>query len=241
MEFPPEVIEQLGHYVYLYIDPDTDQPFYIGKGVGNRVFAHLDETSESKKVAKIQALREQGKAPKIELLRYGLSEREATLVEAAVIDFVGTDRLTNKVRGYHSRSYGRISAEEILTTFTAQPVEISHKVILITINRLYRSNMSALELYEATRGTWKVGRRRAKANFAFAVYQGIVREVYRIHQWHPAGTLAYETRDDSHFSGQRRWEFEGEVARDIRETYVSNSVREYLGKSSQNPIRYVNI
>jgi hypothetical protein len=241
MEFPPEVTEQLGHYVYLYIDPDTDVPFYIGKGVGNRVFAHLGETAESEKVAKIQELRDQGKMPKIELLRYGMSESEAALVEASVIDFIGTGMLTNKVRGYHSRSYGRISAEEILTTFTAQPVEITHKVLLITINRLYRSGMSSQELYEATRGIWKVGRRRARADYAFAVYRGIVREVYQIDQWHPAGTLAYETRDDSDFRGSGRWEFGGEIALDIREIYVANSIRDYLGTSNQNPIRYVNI
>jgi len=241
MEFPPEVTEQLGHYVYIYLDPDTHVPFYIGKGVGNRVFAHLGESAESEKVAKIQELRDQGKTPKIELLRYGLTESEAALIEASVIDFVGTASLTNKVRGYHSRSYGRISAEEILTTFTAQPVEIIHKVMLITINRLYRSDMSPQELYEATRGIWKVGRRRARVDYALAIYRGIVREVYRIDRWHPAGTLTYETRDDSDFRGSGRWEFKGEVAQDIREIYLGNSIREYLGKSNQNPIRYVNI
>lgn len=35
-ELPPGVGEQLGHYVYLYVDPRTDEPFYVGKGVGNR-------------------------------------------------------------------------------------------------------------------------------------------------------------------------------------------------------------
>jgi hypothetical protein len=67
-----------------------------------------------------------------------------------------------------------------------------------------------------------------------------VREVYRIEQWLPAGTLTYETRDDADFRGSGRWEFEGKVAQDIREIYVGNSIRDYLGKSNQNPIRYVN-
>jgi uncharacterized protein len=241
MIFPPEVTEQLGHYVYIYIDPDTGVPFYVGKGVGNRAFYHLGDTAESEKVARVKALHDQGKVPRIELLRYGLTEHEAALVEASVIDFMGTDKLTNKVRGYHSRSYGRISAEEILATFTAQPVKIDHRVILITINRLYRSGMNPLELYEATRGIWKVGRRRARADYAFAVFRGVVREVYRIDHWLPAGSLPYQTRDDADFKGSGRWEFQGEIAQDIREIYVSNSVREYLGTSSQNPIRYVNV
>jgi hypothetical protein len=240
MKLPAEVSEQLGHYVYIYIDPYTNETFYVGKGVGSRVFAHLSETGESGKTAKIEEIRARGKEPRIEILRYGLSENEAALVEASVIDFIGTDQLSNKVRGYHSRSYGRVSLNELLTTFTAQPVEVTHKVILITINRRYRSNMSPIELLESTRGIWKIGPRREQAKYAFAVYRGIVREVYRINQWYPAGTLKYETRDSVGFDGSGRWEFAGEIAQDIRDIYVGKSVRNDLGKSNQNPIRYKN-
>ena len=38
--FSPEVIEQLQYYVYRLIDPRDGQTFYVGKGKGNRVFAH---------------------------------------------------------------------------------------------------------------------------------------------------------------------------------------------------------
>jgi hypothetical protein len=51
--------------------------------------------------------------------------------------------------------------------------------------------MTTLELYEATRGIWVVNPPRNKATYAMGVYQGIVREVYQIEQWHPAGTLVY--------------------------------------------------
>jgi hypothetical protein len=122
---------------------------------------------------------------------------------------------------------------------SAEPVEIRHKVILITINRLYRGDMTSLELYEATRGIWVIGKRRERADYAFAVYRGIVREVYRIDAWYPAVTLEYETRDLIQYAGSGRWEFEGTVAEDVRDLYVGKSIRTYLGKSSQNPIRYV--
>jgi len=76
----------------------------------------------------------------------------------------------------------------------AKPVEVQHNAILLTINTLYRSGMSPLELYETTRGCWRVGPRRNKVDYAFSLFQGIVLEVYKIDQWHPAGTLEYETR-----------------------------------------------
>ena len=38
--FPPEVAERLQYYVYRLIDPRNGETFYVGKGKGNRVFAH---------------------------------------------------------------------------------------------------------------------------------------------------------------------------------------------------------
>jgi hypothetical protein len=70
-----------------------------------------------------------------------------------------------------------------------------------------------------------------------AVYQGIVREVYRIDEWYPAGTLEYQTRDSSDFSSSRRWEFSGVIAHDLRDEYIGFSV----GKGGRNPIRYANV
>lgn len=236
--FPPEVAAVLGSYVYVYIDPRNNAPFYIGKGVGNRAFAHLEEASETEKVQKIRELRDAGLEPRIDILRYGLSDTEAALVEASAIDLIGKTQLTNKISGLHSRSFGRIHSKEIIAMLTAKPVEVVHKALLITINRLFRSDMSSEELYEATRGVWKIGPKRDEVEFAFAVYQGVVREVYQVEAWFPAGTLPYFTRDASTVNVSGRWEFKGRVAPEsIRNMYIGFSV----GPSGQNPIRYANI
>jgi hypothetical protein len=237
MAFDNEVIGSLKSYVYLYIDPRDGRPFYIGKGVGNRLFAHLDDTAESAKVAKIAEIRAAGLSPDIEILRYGLTDAEAALVEASCIELVGLDNLTNKVRGIHSQSFGRISLPDLRTMLSAKPVTVDVKAVLITINRLYSSKMSPLELYEATRGIWKLGERCRGAEYAMAIYQGIVREVYRIEAWHDAGTLEYQTRDATEFLGSGRKEFSGVVASDIRERFVGG----FVGKGGQNPIRYANV
>jgi uncharacterized protein len=237
--FPPEVIEALKSYVYLYVDPRNGRPFYVGKGVGSRAFAHLADADESEKVERIAAIRSSGKEPRVEILRHGLTDDQAALVEAAVIDCIGLDRLTNAVSGHHSRSFGRVSVEDVLLAQTAPKADILEASMLITINRLYRSGMTPVELYEATRGIWKVGRRREKAEFAMAVFQGVIREVYRIKRWHPAGTLPYVTRDAEEFSESGRWEFEGRVATEQSNRYVRTSIRHLLKGSNQNPIRYV--
>ena len=41
--FTPEVIEQLQYYVYRLIDPRNGQTFYVGKGKGNRLYAHVND------------------------------------------------------------------------------------------------------------------------------------------------------------------------------------------------------
>ncbi len=43
--FSPYVSEQLQSYVYVLRDPRDDVVFYVGKGVGNRVFAHTQAAS----------------------------------------------------------------------------------------------------------------------------------------------------------------------------------------------------
>ena len=94
-EFSQNTIKNLGYYVYIYSDPDTKQPFYIGKGKGNRCFNHLFQDNDSEKVAKIQEILKNGKEPIIEILVHGVDEETALKVEAAAIDLIGIDNLTN--------------------------------------------------------------------------------------------------------------------------------------------------
>jgi hypothetical protein len=39
--FPADVVRKLKTYVYRLIDPRNGETFYVGKGQGNRVFAHI--------------------------------------------------------------------------------------------------------------------------------------------------------------------------------------------------------
>jgi len=236
----PEVAERLGYYVYLYVDPRDGEAFYVGKGQGQRALSHLSAPAESRKRQKIEELRGAGCEPRIDILAHGLATEETAFrIEAAVIDLLGLDDLTNSVRGWRSVQMGRMPLKELAMYYAAKPVEVSVPALLIRINRLYRHSMNEHELYEATRGTWKLGPRRNGARYAFAVFEGVVREVYEIKEWHPAATTPYTTRDATTLS-RDRWEFTGQVAdAQIRDEYVGRSVVAYFSQGQQSPTSYV--
>lgn len=237
-EFPVSVIEKLGYYVYFLIAPDTEQIFYIGKGTGNRVFAHanaaLADASPNEKLDTIRAIHSAGQSVKHVIHRHGLTEKEAFEVEAALIEFVGLDKLTNQVHGYNSDDQGQMSAQDIISKYAAPDVIIAEPVILITVNRLYHHGMSADALYEITRGNWVIGPDRAKARYAFTVYHGLIREVYAIDRWFAVPAPYSETKQ------QTRWRFEGHIAPELQH-YIGGSTARYAVVGAQNPIRYVNI
>ena len=240
--FSPIVNRELDYYVYLYIDPRNESIFYVGKGKGNRVFSHLNSKDDSEKTRMIEKIRDRGLEPQIEILVHGIEDETTALkIEAAVIDLIGVWNLTNQKRGWESSIVGRMEVGRLMALYDAKPVVIDEPSILIRINRLYRYGMSPDELYETTRGVWRIGPRREAAELAFSVFRGIVLEVYTIQTWYPAGTLPYKYRPIEHVRRPGRWEFQGEVApKEIRDKYVDKSVANYFPRRSQNPIKYLN-
>ena len=65
--------------------------------------------------------------------------------------------------------------------------QITEPAILLKPAKFYRSGMSGAELYDITRGVWRVSKQRASlARFAFAVADGKVVAIYEIDAWHEA-------------------------------------------------------
>ena len=239
---PRRVCEKLKYYVYLYVDPRTQRPFYVGKGQGNRIYSHLSDGDDTEKVNRIAELRKLGLEPVLEILKYGLTEREAFLVESAAIELFGVDELTNRVKGHGAMENGRGRLTEIVQELDAKAVSVTDKAILINISQLYRYGMTPMELYDATRGVWKVAPPRHNASFALCVYGGIVREVYSIAAWVPAdSTMTARDFLEKEYDLSERYEFVGKLAPEpTRKKYLGKSVRDYFMPGSQNPIKYVN-
>ncbi len=240
----PGMAEKLGYYVYLYVDPRDGKVFYIGKGKGERCLDHLFEDDDHPKVKRIREILDAGLEPKIEILAHGIAtSEEAYVVEAAAIDLIGLKELTNKVTGHNSLLYGRKSLKELEVFYCPMNADIPDPVVLIRINELYRNGMSAQELYDATRGVWILSLERARgAKYAFAVFEGIVKEVYEPELWQDAQVDSYETRKDlTPEDGKGRIEFIGKLAPEaIRSKYIDKSVANSFVFGSQNPCKYIN-
>lgn len=243
-KLPREVKAKLQYYVYLYVNPRNEAPFYVGKGCGDRVLAHISVEGESRKAKMLDELRTAGVIPKLLIVRHGMSESEAFAVESVLIEYIGLEKLTNKVSGHHTAALGCMSLDQIRSVYAAEPVtQFKHASLLIRLPRVFRYSMTPLELFEATCGTWRIGESRNDVVLVMAVHDGVVQEIYAVNgweSWKPGGTRQYKTRD---LGGpdDSRWEFDGPVCEDveIRKHYHLKRVDEYFSKGSQNPIRYV--
>lgn len=87
------------YYVYSYRRADEPNPFYIGKGKGDRLFFHLEESKQpcyydpqSYKQNKIRKCWSDGVEILIEKIHEGLSEEEAYSLEAVEISKYGVWR-----------------------------------------------------------------------------------------------------------------------------------------------------
>ena len=201
-KFDIKIKKALGHYVYALIDPFTDKIFYVGKASGNnRAFDHLKSSKvESEKKQIIKEIRAKNAEPKIEILRYGLeTEKMAFEIEASIIDTLGLENLTNIVRG-HKIEKGRLRLDEVKRLYGSAPVnieKIQEKYITFFINKTYSTNLSEIEIYDATRQFWtnvskdkrtKDKNGKLEYSIALSIYDSVVIRVYSIIQWFDAGT-----------------------------------------------------
>ena len=182
-----------------------------------------------------------GKEPQIDIVARNLTEENALLIERSLIDVIGLGhgKLTNKVRGHDVQS-GRESIQEIAIKLNPQQADFKHKILMLRLNQHWRPNMSEGELYDITRGIWKLGTKRERVELVLAVSNGIVRKVYVPESWHPAGTTTYSHKHpDIEEKHRSRWEFVGKPATEKEHLeYMHKDVSGFYKKGEQTSTRY---
>jgi hypothetical protein len=259
--FSEKAVEQLnGFYVYALIDPRNNQVFYIGKGIGNRVFSHEIESgkspkSEKAKLKRIQEIEAAGFDVKRVIVNWSMTESEAFAAEAALINmlsFLSADMLTNAVAGHHVHE--AMTVEDFDLLYGAEHLkqeDIQHSIMVIKINKLYRKGMNPKELYDIVRGNWRASMasiQKRNVEYVFGVYNQLIVAVYKPDEWHyvhdridvpQIDDLDEETLE----RGKDRVYF---VCQDYehldknQQFYLHKSIADLkVNQSSQNPITYL--
>ena len=119
--------------------------------------------------------------------------------------------------------------------------EIRENIVIIKINKSFREGMSKTELYDVTRGCWK--RKIAsveKAEYALAVVNGIVKEVYQIDEWLLAENEVRETIPYNEAVDAGRIIFKGKTADEkIRKKYLDYSVAGFFKRGEASPVKVI--
>ncbi len=255
--FKPYVIEQLGWYVYALRDPRSKQIFYIGKGMGNRVFAHAqaanaEDFTTSEKIETIRSIISEKLNVEAFIVQHGIpTEIQAYAIECALLDFsifvLPKTTIKNLAGGHHGDRLGLMSTEAVMSLYNPPKApQITEPTLLIRIPQLWTPRMVPEDLYEATHGWWVVGPRREKANYAFSVNRGVIRGVYRINT---------NNNNDGRINGWRlrrkgdrgwkheaekpRWGFDSVPAPEMHE-FLNTSVRHLFEAGAANPVKYIN-
>ncbi len=251
--FSPRVVEKLARYVYRLVDPRNDETFYVGRGVGNRVFDHMEEAQDafflgggSAKVKRINAIHKAGKRVKAVIHRHGLRDDvEAATVEAALIE--AFPNLTNQVAGTGTRAFGARTTEEAIEQYDLPPAGVHReKCLLLSITKRWpRQNDDAptswSDIYARARHGWALDVERArKADWVVAHAHGIVRAVFVAREWRPASDPIFAAFPKP--ESDNAWGFIGGPGRWYAwDNWVGRRVPDAYRTRFGQRVRYVNI
>jgi uncharacterized protein len=243
--FPAGVAAKVRCYVYRLVDPRNGETFYVGRGVGDRVFHHASGSQaalsgihgEDQVSAKFERIR-QIRAANLEVAhvihRHGLDDATAEEVEAALID--AYPGLTNVVAGAGSSERGVMHVNEIIDQYQAREAQWQHRILLIKVNNTL---LKKENIYEAVRYAWKLSETKAgQSEYVVASHKGIIRGVFRPKRWMPA---TMENFPGTATDRTGRIGFEGEEAhREVAQLYLGCSLpAAQRQKGNASPVLYV--
>lgn len=251
--FSPRVAEALGRYVYRLVDPRTEETFYVGRGVGNRVFDHMEEAQDafflgsgSAKTDRINDIHAAGYRVRTVIHRHGLrDDAETATLEAALIE--AYPNLTNQVSGSGTRAYGARTSATAISDYDLPPAAIDReKCLLLSLTHRWPlaeddAPTSWTHIYARARHGWALDVERArKAEWVVAHARGIVRAVFVARIWLPARDPVFAAFPEP--EAEDAWGFIGGPSRWFAwDNWVGRRVPDAYRTRFGQRVRYANI
>jgi hypothetical protein len=164
-------------YVYALGHPDFGL-FYVGKGKGQRVYSHEQDAGaseqKSEKLRILRELKKSGKTPTRFVVNSGLTDDEASNLEAILIEFCRkltdcklTPTLSNLKAG--AGAHGFMLQDRAIDSLNAPPADLGDKrLLLLSINASFDSAFDYSEnLPTHVAGRWVLSKPRAEACAAY--------------------------------------------------------------------------
>lgn len=254
-QFSKKACEQLKAYVYKLIDPRNGQVFYIGKGRNNRIFDHVNDTDKylkekqeeltkqesknseiqideiSEKINTIKEIKNEGLEVTYVIHRHGLTDEEAYLVEAALID--DTPGLTNIQIG-HGNGIGPKSIKQINDLYNLETIEKFDNEDKILLIKIKPNNSESIK--EQGRKWWILSQQRQKKiKTAVISVDNEVKLVLKVNENSWKEMPGYS----DNYKGKKRYGFDGTEDKKLNEKYLHKTIPEqYRKRGMANPILY---
>ena len=217
----PDAIQS---YVYALEDPRDNKIFYIGKGVGNRVFEHAKDArkqtnASSEKLNLIKEINKQGFEVKSYVIKYGLSDEEAISYEAVTIETLNKfgHNLTNIVAGHHTENLF-LSTNEVEVKLGLKKIRRlpTNSIILYINDKNFKKGNSIAEIYEAAKEAWVIGKdKRDLIEYVIVENKGVVIAMFKLTEWYAVVTGKWINENK-----KTKWGFKG----------ISVNDREFMNK-----------
>jgi hypothetical protein len=182
---------------------------------------------------RIRQIEAGGRPVRIDILRYGLSDSEASLVAASACDALGLP----VDPGFGSQR--RPAAEVGSVLAKRAKFKREHQMVLLRVG-----GVGADPTYERARHGWRVGRRwidldsPRSPQWAAVVVADLITSVYRIERWEPT-PVALSGRGRRTAAPIGRYSLVGSLDPALEDRYVGKRVTAYLGNGAPSPVTYV--